>query len=120
MNIEKYRRLLMAKQQEVLADLNRAALSGREKPEAGELDLVDESVLSERKESRFAQADRDSKLLTDIQDALRRIADGTYGRCLEGGERINESRLKAVPWARYCVEHQKLHNAIAEGKQVTL
>lgn len=120
MNLEKYRGILMAKQQEVLADLNRAALGGHERPEAGELDLVDESVLSERKESRFAQADRDTKLLNEIQDALRRVADGTYGRCLEGGERINESRLMAVPWARYCVEHQRLHNTIAEDKQVTL
>jgi len=110
----------MAKQQEVLADLNRAALGGHEKSEAGELDLADESVLSERKESRFAQADRDSNLLNEIQDALRRIAEGTYGQCFEDGERIDAARLQAVPWVRYCVEHQKLHDAAAEGKQVTL
>ena len=120
MDLEKYRRMLMAKQQEVLSDLNRAGITAREKPEAGELDLVDESVLSERKESRFAQADRDTKLLNEVQDALRRIANGTYGRCLEDGEQIDEARLKAVPWARYCVEHQRLHNTIAEDKQVTL
>ena len=120
MNLEKYRRILMAREHELLRDLNRAALSDRENPEAGESDLVDASVLSERKESRFAQADRDTKLLNEIQDALRRIADGTYGRCLEDGRQISEARLEAVPWARCCVEHQRLHHTIGEGEQLTL
>ena len=120
MNLEKYRRMLMAKQQDVLADLNRTGISGSEKPEAGELDLVDESVLSERKEDRFSQADHDSKLLNEIQDALRRIADGTFGQCLEDRKRIDETRLKAVPWTRYCLKHQKIHDRTAENKQLTL
>jgi DnaK suppressor protein len=120
MDIEKYRKMLIAKQQEILADLNRAVLSGREAPETGGLDLVDESVMSERKESGFAQADRDRKLLQEIQDALGRISDGTYGLCLEDGEQIDEARLKAVPWARYCVKHQKLHDTTAQDEEPTL
>lgn len=119
MDVEKYRRILVAKHKEILADLNRAVLSGREAPDAGGLDLVDESVMSERKESGFAQADRDRKLLKEIQDALKRIADGTYGLCLEGGEPIGEARLSALPWARYCVKHQSLREAITEDEQVT-
>jgi RNA polymerase-binding transcription factor DksA len=44
--------------------------------------------------------------LKDIDDALRRLDDGTYGICEECGKPIDEARLEAVPWARYCVADQ--------------
>jgi len=44
--------------------------------------------------------------LKDIEDALRRLDDGTYGICEECGKPIDEARLEAVPWARYCVVDQ--------------
>jgi RNA polymerase-binding transcription factor DksA len=44
--------------------------------------------------------------LKDIDDALRRLDEGTYGICEECGKPIDEARLKAVPWARYCVADQ--------------
>jgi RNA polymerase-binding transcription factor DksA len=44
--------------------------------------------------------------LRDIDDALRRLDDGTYGICEECGKPIDEARLEAVPWARYCVVDQ--------------
>jgi DnaK suppressor protein len=44
--------------------------------------------------------------LKDIDDALRRLDDGNYGICEECGKPIDEARLEAVPWARYCVADQ--------------
>jgi len=44
--------------------------------------------------------------LKDIDDALRRLDDGSYGICEECGKPIDEARLEAVPWARYCVVDQ--------------
>jgi RNA polymerase-binding transcription factor DksA len=44
--------------------------------------------------------------LKDVDDALRRLDDGTYGICEECGKPIDEARLEAVPWARYCVVDQ--------------
>jgi RNA polymerase-binding transcription factor DksA len=44
--------------------------------------------------------------LKDIDDALRRLELGTYGICEECGKPIDEARLEAVPWARYCVVDQ--------------
>lgn len=46
-------------------------------------------------------------LLTEVQDALKRIDEGTYGRCIVGGELIPEKRLDAIPWTRYCVKHEE-------------
>jgi len=42
----------------------------------------------------------------EIDDALRRLDHGSYGICEECGKPIDEARLKAVPWARYCVVDQ--------------
>ncbi|HEY2428208.1 MAG TPA: TraR/DksA C4-type zinc finger protein [Acidimicrobiales bacterium] len=45
--------------------------------------------------------------LTDIDDALRRLEDGTYGQCEVCGRPIPDERLEANPTARYDVEHQQ-------------
>jgi len=47
--------------------------------------------------------DSERKILVEINDALNRIEDGTYGICQGRGEQIPKQRLKAIPWARYCV-----------------
>jgi RNA polymerase-binding transcription factor DksA len=44
--------------------------------------------------------------LGDVEHALRRIDDGTYGTCEFDGKPIPEERLEALPAARFCVEHQ--------------
>jgi len=52
--------------------------------------------------------------LEDIDDALRKLDEGTYGICEECGKPIDEARLEAVPWARYCVVDQaKLEKALS-------
>lgn len=43
-------------------------------------------------------------LLAEVQAALERIDNGTYGLCLNCGKPIPEKRLEAIPWARYDVE----------------
>jgi DnaK suppressor protein len=46
-------------------------------------------------------------LLQEIDEALDRIDDGTYGICLATGQPIGKARLKARPWAKYCIEHAR-------------
>ncbi|MFA6227490.1 MAG: TraR/DksA C4-type zinc finger protein [Candidatus Paceibacterota bacterium] len=43
----------------------------------------------------------------DIKDALKRVADGTYGKCSVCGEEIPEARLEANPSAKNCIKHTK-------------
>jgi len=47
--------------------------------------------------------DSEKKLLKEINDALARIDEGTFGVCEGRGESISKARLNAIPWARYCV-----------------
>lgn len=46
--------------------------------------------------------------LADVERALKRVEDGTYGKCEACGKDIPEERLDARPAARYCLEDQKL------------
>jgi RNA polymerase-binding transcription factor DksA len=44
-------------------------------------------------------------LLDDVERALGKLDDGTYGTCEECGQPIAEARLEAMPATRYCVQH---------------
>lgn len=48
--------------------------------------------------------DRDRKLISKIEDALRRIEEGSFGTCSECGDGISEARLKARPVTTLCIE----------------
>lgn len=45
--------------------------------------------------------------LSEIDAALGRIDDGTYGSCQVCGKPIGEDRLRAIPWARLCIDDQR-------------
>ncbi|MEN6576504.1 MAG: TraR/DksA C4-type zinc finger protein [Phycisphaerales bacterium] len=52
--------------------------------------------------------DSERRLISEIDDALNRIEDGTYGICEGTGKPITKARLEAQPWARYSVEYAKM------------
>jgi DnaK suppressor protein len=45
--------------------------------------------------------------LGDVEDAMQRLQEGTYGRGDEGGRRGPDERLETVPTTRYCAEHAR-------------
>ena len=47
------------------------------------------------------------RTLVEIEAALKRIDDGTYGICEVCGKPIGEERLRAIPWTRYCIDDQR-------------
>ena len=58
-------------------------------------------------------------LLTEVEDALKRIEDGTYGKCVNCGRPIPEKRLEAIPWAARdvkCEEQLEQRNLRAEER----
>lgn len=67
----------------------------------GVKDSVDLSVLDLNKEIALRLGERSSQVVADIDQALLRIKEGTYGICARCGEPINERRLEALPIARY-------------------
>lgn len=49
--------------------------------------------------------------LAEIEAALQRIGEGSYGTCEVCGEPIGAERLSAIPWARLCIDDQRRANA---------
>ena len=53
----------------------------------------------------------DMAMLREVEGALERLRDGTYGTCMECGMPVSRKRLDALPWARYCVTCQERHQS---------
>ena len=69
-------------------------------------DIYDIASIERERELTLMLGDRDRDKLSEIEDALERIKDTSYGGCEECGEPIAEDRLRALPFTRVCVECQ--------------
>ena len=103
-----YRSLLLKKRDEILA-------STRSEPEALSAsvqspDAVEFAVRTVEQDVTVVTANLRSRMLKEIERALARCAGGTYGVCEACEEDISPNRLKAIPWARYCVTCQELRS----------
>ncbi len=72
----------------------------------GVKDSVDMSLSDHNQELAFRLGERDSQMVADIDQALLRIDEGTYGTCARCGKPIDERRLEAMPTARYDAQCQ--------------
>jgi DnaK suppressor protein len=99
-----FRKLLEAKRKELLSKT-----SDREEiliqNAAEEFDRLQQQL---NREVAIRNLDRESTLLKEVQAALARIDDESFGVCLRCDEPLPEKRLKAVPWAAYCVPCQEV------------
>jgi DnaK suppressor protein len=103
-NIDFYR----AKLEEMRDQLNAAVKKKKEEaiPEAEVGDEGDVAMRSLARDLVFEVSDNEYRLLEEVEAALRRIDKGTYGICEANGEKISVARLKAIPYARYCINCQ--------------
>jgi len=68
----------------------------------GVLDAAESSELDIQDEIEFALIQMKAETLNKIDEALRRLEEGTYGYCFECGDEISEKRLRALPFAVRC------------------
>ncbi len=116
MDVQVYRRQLISLETRLSKSAAGDISRGREQVIDTAADSGDLSVADESESEDFTEAELDAAVLQQVRDALRRIEDGTYGRCLVDGRPIPEKRLDAVPWTPYCVKHQTLLEAAARRK----
>jgi DnaK suppressor protein len=110
MNIEQAKQRLEARQQELLSSMRRLGEDARESQIEGVEDPIDYVESSENKALNFRVNTIESDELKQVQAALQRIEDGTYGKCVDCGREISDARLEAMPWALYCIEDQEKHD----------
>jgi DnaK suppressor protein len=69
--------------------------------------LADTATETYDRELEYTLEEGAERLLGEIDAALKRIEDGTYGSCTNCGGQIPEERLEALPWATLCIECQR-------------
>lgn len=114
--LDYYKNLLLEKMQEILADVGHMEESVFQS--GGELStmpvhLADVGTDSYEQEFSLGLMAEERKTLVEIQQALARIQNGTFGLCEGLGTPIEENRLEAIPWTRYSLEYARM---IESGK----
>ena len=69
--------------------------------------LADAATAMHDRELDYGIADSEQQLLEEIDAALQRIEDDTYGTCSNCGKSISPERLEALPWATLCIDCAK-------------
>jgi DnaK suppressor protein len=106
--LEKYRRLLQVMEEDLVTKIRRASHSGREEQILAEpSDSGDVALASYTKEFWYKLSDVERVHFNEIQAALLRIKDDTYGECIDCEEPVPPKRLAVVPWASRCTACQE-------------
>lgn len=110
--IERLRERLLDHREALLGQvesLDEVAASMSAATQASKLPLNQADNAAQAFEQDFAFANRESEeaLLRRIEEALRSIRDGTYGRCVGCGQEIAPERLEALPFATRCLRCQE-------------
>jgi len=103
MNIQNYKRILMAKANE----LRQSQISKDQIAIERNAELLDEIQRTSDREIAMASMTIDWRTSSLVSEALKRIETGEYGICSECEEPISERRLNAIPWAKFCIKCQE-------------
>ena len=99
--LENWKKSLIGQSMDTLDELKQGGLN--------QPDEIDRASLETDKALELRTRDRIRKLISKIDDALKRIEDGTYGYCEETGEPIGIDRLEARPVTTLSIEAQERH-----------
>ena len=105
---EYFRHKLLRWKEEILHD-SKETLEHLQDENQNHPDLVDRASSETDRAIELRARDRQRKLISKIDAALKRIEDGSYGYCEETGEPISLKRLDARPIATLSVEAQERH-----------
>jgi len=105
---EYFRQKLLQWREDILRE-SKETLAALQEDTESHPDLVDRASSEGQRALELRTRDRQRKLISKIDSALRRIEDGTYGYCEETGEPIALKRLDARPTATLSLEAQERH-----------
>lgn len=111
--LEQFRQMLLHKRAELVGDvttLRDEALGKNRQDAAGDLSnmplhMADLGTDNYEQEFALGLIESERAMLREIDEALARIASGTYGVCEATGQPIGKARLHAKPWAKHCYEY---------------
>jgi len=114
--LEKFRSMLLEKRRSLLGDMSgieAGALHASRQESSGDLSNMpthpaDIGTDNFEQEFTLGLLESERALLGEINEALARIEDRTFGICMGTGKPIGKARLTARPWAKYCIEYARM------------
>ena len=104
--LEQFKQLLLDERQKIVSRLQRHMGDALE-DDSGPGDEVDLANRQVERVYHMKIADKERKLLTQIDRALSKFDAGEYGICEGNGEVISRKRLQMRPWTRYSIQHKE-------------
>ena len=119
---EQIRKTLTARQHELEESLGRLNSEALDAGSSDVQDEIDHVTSAGVKATALGVGSREYQSLRDVQNALTRLDDGTYGKCVICGKEIPPARLAAIPETPYCLEDAESADAseIAEDPGTNL
>jgi DnaK suppressor protein len=98
----------LEKQRQLVEEVGKSALYGKGQEDDSIKDLGDQATTAYTREFLFELGNGDRRLLKEVTSALQKIEDGSFGICERCNEPIAEKRLDALPFARHCINCQRV------------
>jgi DnaK suppressor protein len=120
-DLEFFRELLLGKRRELVGDMHSMEAEALRSTSGSNLSnlpmhMADMGTDNYEQEFTLGLVEKDRQLLREINLALKKLAEGTYGICEGTGKPITRARLEAKPWARYSIEYTiKLEKGLIRG-----
>ncbi len=120
-DLEKFKKMLLKKREDIITEMNnitKDTLSKSQREASGDLSgysfhMADAATDNYDREFSLNLATDSQKVIYAVDEALGRIRDKTYGRCLKCNKEISRKRLRAVSYATLCIGCQRKE----EGKR---
>jgi DnaK suppressor protein len=123
-DMKKYEKLLLERRREVLREmglLRESVADATTKEATGDhssysYHMADLGTDAMEREKTFMFASKSHRFLYHLDEALRRIKDKTYGKCIKCGGDIGTARLTALPHARFCIKCKEEEESNSSSK----
>jgi len=110
--LKEYKKLILKKKQELLDSvqhISKDTLKLSQKDASGDISgytihMADMATDTYDREFSLGLATSEQKVIFEVDDALKRIEEGTYGSCEDCKKIISKTRLKAIPYTRLCIK----------------
>ncbi len=114
-DLERFKKLLLKKREDIITEMNnitKDTLSKSQREASGDLSgysfhMADQASDNYDREFSLNLASDSQKLIYTIDEALGRMKEKSYGRCLKCNKEISRKRLHAIPYAILCIDCQR-------------
>jgi DnaK suppressor protein len=113
-DVERFKELLVEERRRVVDAIeylhkeNPGSIEEETDDETTDDHIAETATVTLDREIDYTLEENSEHVLAEIEGALKRIEEGTYGVCVNCGKPIAEERLAAIPWATYCIDCKRL------------